>query len=144
MQHSHESRTEIGLNPKDVAGGATPTVTKGGAIDRLGFEEARVVLQHGAVEAGAALDCKVQESDTTTDGDFVDVEDAAFVQVAGGAGVLSGIFEGRLNLVGRKRYLRVVSTVTGQDKKACHSANVILTMAKEKPVAPVNALAFSV
>ena len=76
-----------------------------------------MTLQHGAVVDGGNLAVKVQESDTTTDGDFADITDAAFANVAGGAPVTSGVYVGRLNLAGRKRYLRVVATVSRRRPK---------------------------
>ena len=117
---------------------------KGAAVDRRGFEEALVTLQHGAVAAGGTLSVKVQESPTTTDGDFVDIADAAFAPVAGGAQVTSGVYVGRLNLSGRQRYLRVVATVVGADKTALVSSQMTLHLARELPVSQVNALAFEV
>jgi hypothetical protein len=142
MQVNKELKTALAIIPAAYAGGATPTVTKGPAIDRSGFLEGRVVLAHGVVEATALLDCKVQESNTTTDGDFVDVVDAAFAQLAGA--LVSGIYEGRLNLAGRKKYLRVVTTVTTNTKIAAHGAVVVLHKARITPVDPVNPLAFDV
>ena len=141
---SHDTKTVTGILPKENAGGATPTVTKGPAINRLPFEEARVTLHHGVIDAGCQLNAKVQESPTETDGDFTDITGAVFTQLDGGGGGLTGgIFEGRLNLKGRKKYLRVVTTVTGNGLKAAHSVEVVLMEPREKPVAPVNALAFN-
>jgi hypothetical protein len=141
---SHDIKSVTWIFPKEYAGGATPAVTKGPAINRLPFEEARVALHHGVIEAGCQLDAKVQESPTETDGDFTDITGALFSQLDGGGGGLTGgIYEGRLNLQGRKKYLRVVTTVTGNGLKAAHSAEVVLMEPKEKPVAPVNPLAFN-
>ncbi len=132
------------IAPQTITADADGTSVSGAAVDCRGFEEAQVVLHHGAVVDGATLAAKVQESDTTTDGDFADITDAAFADVAGGAAVLSGIYQGRLNLVGRKRYLRVVATVTGNTKTAEVAASVVLAQANQRPVAPVNTLAFSI
>lgn len=134
-----------GIIPATRTGGASPTVTKGSEIDRRDFEEAIITLHHGAIDATGKLDCKIQESDTTTDGDFADIEGAAFTQINGDTeGLASGIYQGRINLVGRKRYIRAVGTVTTDTKNATYDVIVGLHQAKEKPVIPVNPLAFSV
>lgn len=130
--------------PQSITADADGTSVKGAAIDCRGFDEAQVVLHHGAVADGATLSAKVQESATTTDGDFTDITDAAFADVAGGATVLSGIYQGRLNLVGRKRYIRVVTTLTGNTLAGLVAASVVLAQANQRPVAPVNTLAFSI
>ena len=101
-----------------------------------------MTLQHGAVSDGGTLSCKVQESDIV-DQDFDDIEDAAFADVAGGALVASGVYVGRLNLAGRKRYIRVVATLVGAAETALVSALVTLHQARELPVSQVNALAFN-
>jgi len=85
----------------------------------------------------------VQESDTDVAEDFDDIEDAAFADVAGGAPVTSGVYVGRLNLAGRKRYIRVVVTLVGAEETALVSALVTLHQARELPVSQVNALAFN-
>ncbi len=144
MKGNRNIRSTIGLDPQTITADADGTTIKGPAVDRRGFEEALVNLQHGTVVDGATLAAKVQESDTETDGDFVDITSAAFANVAGGAAVTSGIYAGRLNLVGRKRYLRVVATVTGDAKTAAVAALVSLHQARELPVSQVHDLAFDV
>ncbi len=145
MRGNENIRSAIGIDPQVITGAAAPgTVVKGAAVDRRGFEEALVTLQHGAVAAGGTVSVKVQESDTQTDGDFADVANAAFANIAGGAAVTSGIYAGRLNLAGRKRYLRVVATVVGADKTALVAALLTLHLARELPVSQVNDLSFNV
>ena len=102
-----------------------------------------MTLQHGTVSDSGTLSCKVQESDTNADEDFDDIEAAAFADVAGGALVTSGVYVGRLNLAGRKRYIRVVAT-SGATETALVSALVTLHQARELPVSQVNDLAFNV
>jgi len=46
---------------------------KGNAVDLLGFEGAFLVVNTGAVAGAGDYTAKMQESDTTTDGDFTDV-----------------------------------------------------------------------
>jgi hypothetical protein len=144
MKGNRNIKSAIGLDPQTITADADGTTVKGPAVDRKGFEEALVNLQHGVVVDGATLAAKVQESDTETDGDFADITGAAFANVAGGAAVTSGIYAGRLNLAGRKRYLRVVATVTGNTKTAEVAALVSLHQARELPVSQVNDLAFNV
>ncbi|MFA5111751.1 MAG: hypothetical protein WC443_10125 [Desulfobaccales bacterium] len=144
MKGNKDIRLLLSLAPQTLTADADGTTVKGDAIGRLGFEEALVDLRHGAVEAGATLAVKVQEADTEADADFKDIEHAAFADVAGGAEVLQGIHVGRLNLVGRKAYLRVVATVTGDAKTAVVSCGMTLHQARELPVSQVNPLAFDV
>ncbi len=144
MKGNRNIRSTIGLDPQTITADADGTTVKGPAVDRKGFEEALVNLQHGAVVDGATLAAKLQEADTETDADFADITGAAFANVAGGAAVTSGIYAGRLNLVGRKRYLRVVATVTGNTKTAEVAALVSLHQARELPVSQVHDLTFNV
>ena len=143
MKFNKEIHNGIGIDPQLITADADGTTVKGPAVDGLGFEEALITLQHGAVVAGATLAVKMQESPTTTDGDFVDIAGAAFANVVGGSGVVSGIFVGRLNRASRKRYLRLVATVTGDTKTAQVSGLIALGAAKVKPVSQVTALAFN-
>jgi hypothetical protein len=123
-----------------VADNHAVSTVKGSAVDRLGFEEALVVVNSGANGSSGTVDIKVQESDTTEDGDFVDVTGAAFTQITEAND--NNVYAGRLNLVGRKRYLRVVAVV---GTAACDfGVDVILGAAKELPVSQVNTAAFSV
>jgi hypothetical protein len=51
-------------------------------VDRRGYAGLAFAVCVGAMAAGATLDIKVQHSDTTTDGDFADVEGSAVTQLA--------------------------------------------------------------
>jgi hypothetical protein len=144
MKGNRDIELTLSIAPQTITADADGTTVKGAAVDRRGFEEALVDLRHGAVVEGATLAAKCQEADTDQDADFADIPEAAFANVAGGAAVASGIHVGRLNLVGRKRYLRVVATVTGDTKTAEVSGGVTLHQARELPVSQVNALAFDV
>jgi len=144
MKGNENIKHLIGIDPQEITGAAAPgTTVEGLAVDCRGFEEGLVTLQHGAVSDGGTLNCKVQESHTDAAEDFEDIEDAAFADVAGGALVTSGVYVGRLNLAGRKRYIRVVATLVGAEETALISALVTLHQAKELPVFQVNALAFN-
>ena len=143
MKGNENIKHPIGIDPQEITGAAAPgTTVEGPAVDCRGFEEGLVTLQHGAVSDGGTLSCKVQESDIV-DQDFEDIEAAAFADVAGGALVASGVYVGRLNLAGRKRYIRVVATLVGAAETALVSALVTLHQARELPVSQVNALAFN-
>ena len=143
MKGNENIKHPIGIDPQEITGAAAPgTTVEGPAIDCRGFEEGLVTLQHGAVSDGGTLSCKVQESDIV-DQDFDDIEAAAFADIAGGALVTSGVYVGRLNLAGRKRYIRVVATMVGVAETALVSALVTLHQARELPVSQVNALAFN-
>ena len=122
-----------------VADNHAAGTVNGPAIDRKGFEEALVVVNSGTNGTGGTVDIKIQESDASGSG-FADITDAAFAQITEAND--NTVYVGRLNLVGRKRYLRVVATV---GTAACYlGVDVILGAAKELPVSQVNAAAFSV
>jgi hypothetical protein len=111
----------------------------GVAVDRLGFEEALVVVNAGTNGTNGTVDVKVQESDASGSG-FEDIAGAVFTQITEAND--ETIYVGRLNLIGRKRYLRLVATV---GTAACvFGAEVLLGAARELPAAQVNAAAFSV
>jgi hypothetical protein len=144
MKGNENIKHPIGIDPQEITGVAAPgTTVEGPAVDCRGFEEGLVTLQHWAISDGGTLSCKVQESDTNVDEGFDDIEDAAFADVAGGALVTSGVYVGRLNLAGRKRYIRVVATLVGAAETALVSALVTLHQARELPVSQVNALVFN-
>ena len=109
----------------------------GPGIDRRGFEEALVVLNSGANGTGGTVNVKVQESDDNSTWD--DIPGAAFAEITEAND--ESVYTGRLNLVVRKRYLRVVAVV---GVAACDlGAEVVLGAAKQLPVAQVNDVAFS-
>src|SRR5690348_1059863 len=56
-----------------VAPAVLTATTKGAAIDLLGFNSAAIVVNTGAIVGAGNFTPKLQESDTTTDGDFTDV-----------------------------------------------------------------------
>ncbi|MAW86507.1 MAG: hypothetical protein CMJ42_08270 [Phyllobacteriaceae bacterium] len=86
------------------------TVT-GSALDLQGYESAAVIINTGAIVSAGDFTAKLQESDTTTSGDFADVAAADLV------GTLPAALEAdsayRQGYTGNKRYLRVVITKNG-------------------------------
>lgn len=100
-------KQEVGLKPTNSAASAT---NSGAAIDRLGYDSGVLHAMIGAAAGGPsarAATWKIQESDTTTGADFVDVPGAALATMT--ADNAAGYID--LNLQGRKRYIRAVCTV---------------------------------
>jgi len=121
-----------------AANRSTGTVN-GPAIDRLGFEDALVVVNSGTNGTNGTVDIKIQESDASDSG-FADISGAAFPQITTDND--ETIYVGRLKLTGRKRYIRVVATV---GTAACaFGVDVILGKAEQLPVSQVNAVAFAI
>jgi hypothetical protein len=121
-----------------VADNHAAGTVNGPAIDRRGFEEALVVVNSGANGTGGTVNLKVQESDASDTG-FADIAGAAFPEITEAND--NTVYVGRFNLVGRKRYLRLVAVV---GTAACDlGATVILGAAKQLPVVQVNDAAFS-
>lgn len=106
--------------------------TNGAAIDLQGFDAALVIVNTGAIEAAGDFTAKLQESDTTTSGDFADV----------GADDLIGAFPASLEATsvvkvgyrGSKRYVRAVITKNGGTSIAA-SAVIVKGLPAMAPVA---------
>lgn len=94
------------LASRDEAGGAYASA----AIDRLGFGAVKAIYAVGAASGaptGQSLPCKLQESDTTTAGDFTDLASGgSFTTLT--ANDTSSIKT--WDLRPRKRYIRFVAT----------------------------------
>lgn len=82
--------------------------TKGTAVDLQGFGSAELVINAGAIVSDGLYDVKLQESDTTTDGDFTDV--AAKDLLGALPDALEAASTYRQGYVGGKRYIRAVIT----------------------------------
>lgn len=101
------------------------------AIDLQGFHSALVVINTGAIASAGDFTTKLQESDTTTSGDFTDVA----------AGDLLGSFPASLatstaykvGYKGTKRYIRTVTTKNGGTSIAAS----ILVIKGDADIAPV-------
>lgn len=81
---------------------------KGTAVDLRGYDSAALVVNTGAIAGDGLYDVKLQESDTTTDGDFTDVVAADLIGDLPAALEASSVY--RQGYVGRKRYIRAVIT----------------------------------
>jgi hypothetical protein len=81
---------------------------KGNAVDLLGFNSVAFVVNTGAIVSAGDFTAKLQESDTTTDGDFTDV--AAGDLIGALPASLAADSSVRQGYTGGKRYVRVVVT----------------------------------
>lgn len=93
------------LAPVDYA-----ATTKGTAVDLQGFDSAAIVVNTGAITSSGKYVVSVQESDTTTDGDFADV--AAKDLNGSLPAELAATSAYKVGYVGNKRYIRAVISKT--------------------------------
>lgn len=87
------------------------SATTGSAIDVKGANRIAIIVNTGAIASAGDFGVKLQESDTTTSGDFADVA-AAQVQTDAPA-TLAAASAYRLGYLGFKRYIRVALTKAG-------------------------------
>lgn len=105
---------------------------KGTAVDTKGFGSAMLVINTGAIAGDGVYGLKLQESDTTTDGDFSDVAGADLLgelpaELAAGMAYKQGY-------IGSKRYVRAVITKASGTSIAA-GAVVVLGHPNMAPVA---------
>jgi hypothetical protein len=105
---------------------------KGNAIDLLGFGSAVLVVNTGSIVGAGDFTAKLQESDTTTDGDFTDVADTDLVGALPVS--LAADSSAKVGYIGNKRYIRVVVTKNSGTSIAA-GAVVIKGNAQSRPVA---------
>ncbi|WP_066715929.1 MULTISPECIES: hypothetical protein [Hyphomicrobiales] len=101
------------------------------AIDLLGFDSAMVVVNTGAIVSSGNFTPKLQESDTTTSGDFTDVAAADLTGTFPAA--LSAASVIKVGYIGNKRYIRTVLTLNSGTSIAA-SATVIKGHPASAPV----------
>lgn len=82
--------------------------TKGTAVDLQGFNSATLVINTGAIASDGLYDVKLQESDTTTDGDFTDVVAGDLLGSLPAGLAASTVY--KQGYKGVKRYIRAVIT----------------------------------
>jgi len=99
-------KTATAIRPQVHSDSAT-----GGAIDLIGANAACVVVTTGAINGAGDLSIKLQDSDTTTPADFVDV--AASLVDSNAPTPLEADSDYRLGYRGHKRYIRAVMTKAG-------------------------------
>jgi hypothetical protein len=105
---------DIASNLKDVlalAPAVQSACINGPAIDLLGFGSVAAIVNTGAIVGAGDFTAKLQESDTTTSGDFTDV--AAGNLVGAFLASLAADATAKVGYVGNKRYARVVLTKNG-------------------------------
>ena len=115
------------LAPVDYA-----ATTKGTAVDLLGFNSAALVINTGAITSSGLYAVKMQESDTTTDGDFTDV--AAADLVGSLPDSLAATSTYKQGYIGTRRYVRAVITKTSGTSIVA-GATVVLGHPASAPVA---------
>jgi hypothetical protein len=96
------------------------------------FDGAAMVVNTGAIVSAGDYTAKLQESDTTTDGDFTDV--VADDLVGSLPASLTADASFKQSYVGRKRYIRVVVTKNSGTSIAA-GAVAVLGRAHRSPVA---------
>jgi len=104
----------------------------GEIVDTRGFDSAMVLVQTGAIAGAGDFTPKLQHSDTTTGGDFADVESADLLGKFPAILTANGVT--RVGYAGPKRYLRAVLTKNGGTSIAA-SASVVLGHPHQRPVA---------
>lgn len=101
------------------------------AIDLQGFDAAAVLINTGAIAGAGNFTPKLQESDTTTAGDFTDV--AATDLIGAFPAVLAASTAYKVGYVGRKRYVRTVLTLNSGTSIAA-SVQIVKGNAAQRPV----------
>jgi hypothetical protein len=117
-----------------AAGTATRSASfTGDPVDLLGFDAVALFVNTGTVTGDGDMTVKLQESDTTTSGDFTDV-DPDHLQGDGLSNPLTANSTTKIGYRGVKRYLRAVLTLNSGTSVST-GAMFILGHAYDKPVA---------
>ncbi|ABE62536.1 conserved hypothetical protein [Nitrobacter hamburgensis X14] len=115
------------LAPVDYA-----ATTKGTAVDLQGFNSAAVIVNTGAITSAGLYVVSLQESDTTTDGDFANVAAGDLVGTLPASLAATSTY--KQGYTGNKRYIRAVITKTSGTSIVA-GAVVVKGNAADKPVA---------
>ena len=119
--------------PQSLSG---TTAVNGAALDRQGYGSGVIIAQVGTATGSPTsftATVKLQESNTTTSGDFTDVSGVSFVLDAN-----SETSELDVDLAGLKQYIRVVITpafVDGSSPTVPACASIVLGGADRLPAA---------
>ena len=105
---------------------------KGNTVDLLGFESAALIVNTGAIAGSGDYTASVQESSTTTDGDFTAVDAGDLVGAFPASLTADGSF--KVSYIGHKRFVRVVVTKNSGTSIAA-GAVAVLGNAAKRPVA---------
>lgn len=81
------------------------------AIDLAGYDSAAILINTGAIASAGDFTTKLQESDTTTSGDFTDVAAANLVGAFPASLAADSVY--KVGYSGTKRYIRTVTTKNG-------------------------------
>lgn len=95
----------------------------GAAIDLLGFGSVTFVVNTGAIVGDGDFGIKVQESDTTENGDFTDAAAAVVDSSAPATLEASSVY--KLGYTGFKRYVRLALTKAGGTSIAAGAVAVL-------------------
>lgn len=95
---------------------------KGTHADLQGFNSATLIVNTGAIAGDGLYDIRLQESDTTTDGDFTDVAAGDLIGTLPAALAASSVY--KQGYKGIKRYIRAV--ITKQSGTSIAAGAVIL------------------
>jgi hypothetical protein len=121
-----------GLAPVAAVAPAVLSATNtSSAIDLQGFNAALLVINTGAIVSAGDFTAKLQESDTTTSGDFTDVAAADLLGTFPASLAADSVV--KVGYRGNKRYLRTVLTKNGGTSIAA-GAVLIKGHAEEAPV----------
>lgn len=94
-----------------ATGAGTDAASAALTADLLAYEgDVTFSIDHAAAGSGVTLTAKIQHSDTTTAGDFVDVTGGGFTAAAANTAGFATLI---LNSDILRRYVRVLFTVTG-------------------------------
>lgn len=105
---------------------------EGPAIDTHGFNSVAIVVNTGAIAGDGDFGLKLQESDTTTSGDFTDADSA--VVDSNAPETLEANAAYKLGYTGFKRYVRLALTKADGTSIAV-GAVAVLSDAQKRPVA---------
>lgn len=123
--------SNIGVVPA-LAAAVQAAAADGAAIDLLGFNRVAFALNTGAIAGSGDFGVKVQESDTSTSGDFADAP--ADVVDSDAPATLAATSAYKIGYRGHKRYVRLSLTKAGGTSIAA-GAVAILGDAVSRPVA---------
>ncbi len=125
----HENKVIQAITPAVQSASAN-----GAAIDLRGYDSALVAINTGAIASAGDFSFKLQESDTTTSGDFTDVAAADLLGTLPTTLAANSAYS--LGYIGskRKRYIRAVITKAGGTSIAL-GAVVVLGHPSMAPVA---------
>lgn len=114
-----------------IAPAVLAATTTSAALDLLGFDSAAFVVNTGSIVGAGDFTAKVQESDTTTAGDFTDVA-ASHLHGALPASLAADSVV-KVGYRGFKRYVRLVLTKNSGTSIGA-GAVLVLGHASERPV----------